>query len=146
MLKISEFIHCIHLISSMHLHNVTSGGRIAPYSHRLKRIWSFPILLGGGAAFVKPRKGRPELSYCHLRMIKISVFIHCIHLTTFMHLHVMSGGWIAPHSHRLKHTWSFPIFLGGGAAFDKPGKGCPEVSYCPLRMLKYQNSSIVSIW
>ncbi len=118
----------------MHFY-LTSGGQIAPHSRRLKRTWSFPILLGvgGGAVF---GKGRPEVSYCPLKTLKISECIWCIHLTTLMRLHVMSGGRIAPHSRRLNCTWSFLILLGGRAAFVKPEKGRPEISYCPLRVGK----------
>ncbi len=52
--------------------NWTSGGRIKAYSHCLKRIRSFPIYLGGGAAFVKLGKGHPNVSLGPLRMVKIS--------------------------------------------------------------------------
>ncbi len=114
----------------MHFH-WTSGGWIMSYSHRLKRIWSFPIFLGVGAAFVKPRKGFPEMSYSPLRIVKLSLFIQCILQTTCMHSCWTSGGWIMSYSHRLKRIWSFPIFLGGGAAFVKPKKGFPEMSYYP---------------
>ncbi len=90
-----------HLITLMHFH-LTSGGGIAPHSRRLKHILSFPIFLGGGAAFVKPVKGHPEVSYCTLRTLKISVFIYCIYPTTLMHLHVTFGGQIARHSRCLR--------------------------------------------
>ncbi len=80
-IKISWFIQCIHLPMLMYSH-WSSGGRITSYSHRIKRIISFPTFLGGGAAFVKPGKRHPEVSSGLLRMVKISWFIQCIHLPT----------------------------------------------------------------
>ncbi len=102
-------IHPLYPLNDVDALTVDVWGQIPPHSRCLKRIWSFSFILGGGAVFVKPRKGRPEVSYCPLRMLKISVFIHCIHLIKWMHLQLTSEGWISPHSLRLKHIWSFPI-------------------------------------
>jgi hypothetical protein len=57
--------------------------QVLPQAHQI--ISNFA---GRGAAFVKPGEGRPEVSCCPLKTLKISVFIYCIHLTTLMHLHV----------------------------------------------------------
>jgi hypothetical protein len=45
----------------------------------------------------------------------------------------------------LSQVHPYPIFLGGGAVFVKPGKGRPEVSLDPLRVVKYHNSFNVLI-
>ncbi len=52
--------------------SLDAWGQIMSYTHCLKLILSFPTFLGGGAAFVKPGKGRPKVSSGPLRMIKIS--------------------------------------------------------------------------
>jgi hypothetical protein len=101
---------------------------------------------GRGAAFVKPGKGRPEVSNCPLRMLKISILMQCIHLTTLMHLHVTSGVRNASYSCCLKRIRSFPIFLGGELHLSNQ-KHFPEVSCCPLRTPKnYQFPSILFVW
>ncbi len=89
-----------------------------------------------GSFFVKPGKGRPEVSLCPLRILKLSVFIHCIHLTMLMHLHVTSG----------VRNASYSCFSGRGPAFVKPEKGPPEVSWCPLKMLKISVFIHCIIW
>ncbi len=86
--------------------------QLSPQAHQI--ISNFA---GRGAAFVKPGKGHSEVSCCPLRMLKISVFVHCIYLTMLVHLYVMSGVWNASYSHRLKRIRSFQIFLGGELHF-----------------------------
>ncbi len=132
--KVPELLPaCLRSSGCLHNHSVW------PWSHTKRQIASYPIWSlkqGVGAAFVKPGKGHPEVSSGPLRTVKISWFIQWNHLPTLMYSHCTSGGQITSYSHCIKRIWSFPTFLGGWAAFVKPGKGRPKVSSGPLRTVK----------
>ncbi len=62
-----------------------------------------------------------------------------------MHSHWTSGDRIMSYSCHLKR-WSFPIYLGGGAAFVKPGKRRSKLVLVLWGRSKYHNSFNIFIW
>ena len=89
-----------------------------------------------GAALVKPKKWRPEVSSYPLMTAKSSIFIPCIDLTTLTYFDWTSGVRIASYSRRFKCIRSYRIFQGGGDALVQPAKWRPDVSSCPLMTIK----------